>query len=201
MLLALEAVHRGHVFKFKLLNTDFITLLPKKADALKVKDYQPISLIHSFAKLVSKIMANWFAPFLKQLASINQAVFVQGRSIENIFLFVRQMARCPTGKKMPHILLKLDISKAFDSVSWSFLLEILQKLGFGQKWCNLICLLLSTSSTGFLVNPEPAISLLHHHGLWQGDPLSPIVFILVMEVLDSLVGYATRNGFLQYVDL
>ena len=59
------------------------------------------------------------------------------------------------GKKEPHILLKLDISKAFDSVAWPFLLEVLQQLGFGHRWCNLLCLLLSTSTTQILLNGEP----------------------------------------------
>jgi len=64
VLMALDAIHRGHVFKFRLLNTAYVTLLPKKVDADEVKDFRPISLIHSFAKLVTKILANWLAPLL-----------------------------------------------------------------------------------------------------------------------------------------
>ncbi|WP_369293949.1 reverse transcriptase domain-containing protein, partial [Klebsiella pneumoniae] len=71
------------------------------------------------------------------------------------FMLVQQMVKCLHKKKEAHILLKLDISKAFDSVSWSFLLEILRHVGFGQRWCNLICLILSTSSTQILVNGGP----------------------------------------------
>ena len=78
--------------------------------------------------------------------------------------------------------LKLDISKAFDSVSWPFLLEVLQHLGFGQRWCNLLCLILSTSSTQVLVNGESGAAIHHRRGLHQGDPLSPMLFILVMDV-------------------
>lgn len=130
---ALEAIQRGHVFKFRLLNTAFITLLPKKVDPLQVKDYRPISLIHSFAKLVAKIMANRLAPFLPDLVSKNQSAFVKGRNIQDNFLLVRQLAKCLHKKKEPHILLKLDISKAFDSVSWPFLLDVLQQLGFGRR--------------------------------------------------------------------
>lgn len=111
---------RKVVFKFRLLNTTFITLLPKKADPIQVKDYRPTSLIHSFAKLVAKIMANRLAPLLPNLVSKNQSAFVKGRNIQDNFLFVQQLARCLHRKKEAHILLKLDISKAFDSVSWSF---------------------------------------------------------------------------------
>lgn len=134
---ALLAIQRGHVFKFKLLNTAFITLLPKKVDALLVKDYRTISLIHSFAKLVSKILATRLAPLLPSMVSINQSAFVKGRSIQDNFLMVQQIDRSLHSKKEPHILLKLDISKAFDSVSWSFFIDILQHLGFGRTWCNI----------------------------------------------------------------
>lgn len=193
---ALRSIHRGHVFRFRLLNTTLISLLPKKQDALSVKDFRPINLIHSFAKLVTKIMANRLAPLLPSLIPPNQC-FHKGRNIHDNFLFVQQMVKSLHAKKEAHILLKLDISKAFDSVSWPFLLEVLRHLGFGRRWCNLLCLILSTSSTQVLVNGEPGAGFFHHRGLRQGDPLSPMLFILVMEVLNSLIKYATRQNLLQ----
>jgi hypothetical protein len=187
------------VLKFKLLNSAFITLLPKMDNALEVKDYRPISLIHSFAKLVAKLLANGLSPHLPRLVSINQSAFIKGRSILDNFLMVHQLARVLHKKKEPHVLLKLDISKAFDSVSWSFLLEFLQKLGFDRKWCNMVSLLLSTSATRILVNGEPGSCILHHRGLCQGDPLSPMLFILVMKVLNSMVIFATQEHLLQLI--
>lgn len=194
VLAALEAIHHGHVFKFRLLNSAFISLLPKRLDALHVKDYRPISLIHSFAKLVTKILANRLAPLLPSLVSSNQSASIRGRSIQDNFLFVQQMVK--SLHKEAHILLKLDISKAFNSVSWSFLLEVLQQLGFGQRWCDLVCLIQSTSSTQILVNGVPGETILHRRGLRQGDPLSPMLFILVMDVLNSLVDNAARKQLL-----
>ncbi|WVZ54094.1 LOW QUALITY PROTEIN: hypothetical protein U9M48_004954 [Paspalum notatum var. saurae] len=175
----------------------FITLLPKKTDAVQVKDFRPISLIHSFAKLATKILANRLAPMLPRMVSINKSAFVKGRSIQDNFLLVQQMARALHNTKEPHVLLKLDISKAFDSVSWSFLIEVMTHVGFGPRWRNLICLLLCTSSTRILVNGDPGESIKHQRGLRQGDPLSPMLFILVMEALNSLMNFATANNLLQ----
>jgi hypothetical protein len=123
-------------------------------DVVEVKDFQPISLTHSFAKLVTKILANQLAPLLPSLISTNQSAFVQGRKIHDNFMLVQQMVKTLNLKKEAHVLLKLDISKAFDSVSWLFLLEVMSKVWFGQQWWDLICLILSTSLTQVLVNGE-----------------------------------------------
>jgi hypothetical protein len=80
-------------------------------------------------------------------------------------------------KKIPAIFLKLDIKKAFDSVHWAFLLEILRHLGFGQVWCNLILNLLWTSSTQVLVNGVPGQPIKLKRGLRQGDPVFPFIHL------------------------
>jgi len=89
VLMVLDTIHRGHVFKFRLLNTAYVTLLPKKVDVVEVKDFCPISLIHTFAKLVTKILANRLAPMLPSLISANQSAFVQGRKIHDNFMLVQ----------------------------------------------------------------------------------------------------------------
>jgi hypothetical protein len=101
-------------------------------DAIQVKDFRPISLIHSIAKLVTKIMANRLAPLLPVLVPPNQSTFIKGTNIHDNFLLVQQMVKLLHGKEA-RILLKLDIAKVFDSVYWS-LLEVLQHLGFAQQW-------------------------------------------------------------------
>jgi len=100
-------------------------------------------------------------------------------------------------QKQARFLLKLGITKAFDTVSWPFLLEVLQNLGFGPIWRDIISGLLATSSTQVLLNGSPGEKIVHRRGLRQGDPLSPMLFILVMDVLCYLVKKASEEGLLE----
>jgi hypothetical protein len=91
----------------------------------------------------------------------------------------------------------LDITKAFDSVSWPFLIDVMKHLGFGQIWRDIICVLLSSSSTQVLLNGFPGKCIIHRRGLRQGDPLSPMLFILTMDILGLLFARAEDAGLLQ----
>lgn len=133
---AIITLQQGDSRKLWKINSAYLTLIPKKADALHAKDYRPISLIHSFAKLVAKILASRLAPHLDSLVAANQSAFIRGRCIHDNYMLVQQTIKLLQQKKVPSIFLKLDISKAFDSVSWSFLLEVLTHLGFGIPWRN-----------------------------------------------------------------
>lgn len=68
---ALYFLHQGNAHQLELLNSAYLTLIPKKADASTAADYRPISLIHSFAKLMTKILANRLAPHLHHLVAAN----------------------------------------------------------------------------------------------------------------------------------
>jgi len=142
------------------------------------------------------MMANRLAGRLQQMVSPIQSAFIKGRFIQDNFMLVQQTARLLHQQKQPQILLKLDISKAFDSVSWPFLLEVLQQLGFGQLWRDIISGLLSSSSTQVLLNGVPGDLIHHRRGLRQGDPLSPMLFILIMDVLGHMITKATSEGLL-----
>lgn len=162
---AVSRLMQGDIARLHLLNSAYITLIPKDPNAVEIKDFRPISLIHNFAKIVTKVMANRLAKFLPQLVSPSQSAFVKGRCIRENFILVQQTAKAMHRQKAPGVLLKLDISKAFDSVSRSFLSEVLRHLGFGQFWCNTLSKLLWSSSTRVLVNGEPGGIIYHQRGL------------------------------------
>jgi hypothetical protein len=85
----LKALNQMHSLKgttWRLLNTASIVLLPKKREPSDAKDYRPVSLMHSVAKILCKMLANRLAPELKTLVSAGQSAFIKGRSIQDNFL-------------------------------------------------------------------------------------------------------------------
>lgn len=98
--------------------------------------------------------------------------------------------------RVPSIMLKIDIAKAFDFVSWPFLLEVLQQMGFGARWRDWMAAILCTASTKILLNGSPGRRICHARGLRQGDPLSPMLFVLVMEVFNHLINWLHNHELL-----
>jgi hypothetical protein len=82
-------------------------------EAQQVGDFWPISLVHSFAKLVNKILANRLSSHMDQLVAKNQSAFIKGRFIQDNFMMVQHTTRFLHAQKQSQILLKLDISKDF----------------------------------------------------------------------------------------
>ncbi|GJX56798.1 RNA-directed DNA polymerase, eukaryota, reverse transcriptase zinc-binding domain protein [Tanacetum coccineum] len=86
-------------------------------------------------------------------------------------------------RKKKMLLFKVDFEKAFDSVSWRYLDYMLCKLGFGLSWRSWIKACLESSRTSILINGSPTSEFNVKRGLRQGDPLSPFLFIIIMEGL------------------
>ena len=92
------------------------------------------------------------------------------------------------------LICKLDIEKAYDSVNWHFLMRVLQKMGFGSKWKDWMWSCISTAKFSVLVNGVSAGFFSSSKGLRQGDPLSPYLFVMGMEVLSALIRRAMEGG-------
>jgi hypothetical protein len=119
-----------------------ITLLPKKEITELPSEFRPISLIHSFPKLVSKVLARRLSPHISQLFSNSQSAFIKKHCIQDNFLYVRNLAKAYHRKRTPALLFKLDITKAFNSVSWEYLIKMMCHKGFLVEWQNWLSQLL-----------------------------------------------------------
>ena len=92
--------------------------------------------------------------------------------------------------KIPGVICKLDIEKAYDHVNWEALLDLLKIMGFGVRWCRWcrwICTCISTAQFSVLFNGSPANFFGNLRGLREGDPLSPMLFLVMMEVFSKMM--------------
>ena len=171
-------------------------LIPKKGGAEDLGDFRPISLLGGLYKLLAKVLANRLKKVLGKVVSPAQNAFVLGRQILDASLIANEVIDSWQERKEKGFICKLDIEKAYDNINWQFLLKALQKMGFGSKWLGWMWSCLSSAKFSVLVNGVPAGFFPSAKGLCQGDPLSPDLFVLGMEVLDALIRRAIAGGFL-----
>ncbi|GJW73434.1 RNA-directed DNA polymerase, eukaryota [Tanacetum coccineum] len=154
-------------------NSSFIVLIPKVLNANMVKDFRPISLIGSIYKIIAKILANRLVNVLDDIVNEVQSAFIAERQIlDGPFIINEVMQWCNTKKKQA-VIFKVDFEKAYDSVRWDFLDEVLSKFGFGNKWRKWIQTCLNTSRGSILVNGSPTEEFqFFKAGMFKGIELS-----------------------------
>ncbi|GJY18409.1 protein LAZ1 [Tanacetum coccineum] len=181
------------------INHTILALLPKVSTPTLVNDFRPISCCNVIYKCISKIITNRIKDGLDDVVSDNQSAFVSGQSIsDNILLTQKLMHNYHLDRGPSKCAFKIHIQKAYDTVSWNFLENILVGFGFHQtliKWA-MACV----TSTTFSINVN---GNLHGYfkgkcGLRQGDPMSPYLFTLVIEILTLILKRRVRedDGFI-----
>lgn len=117
-------------------NMTWVTLIPKIDDAEEIQDYRPISMIGCIYKVIAKVLANRMRSVMANLVGESQSAFVQGRQILDGALIANEAVHWVKRRKKEAIIMKLDFRKAYDSVRWIFVDQVLEKMGFGRVWRN-----------------------------------------------------------------
>ena len=196
----LSVLNSGHMLRK--MNYTHIVLIPKKNDPKQMSDYRPISLGNVVSRVLSKVLANRLKIILPTIISETQSAFVPNRLITDNTTVAYELLHRMRNKrkgKVGQMAVKLDISKAYDRVEWSFLRNIMIKLGLDRRWVNMAMETITTASYSIIINGEPKGFISPSRGIKQGDPLSPYLFLLCAEGLSALLRKAEENRSLKGV--
>ncbi|GJW80372.1 RNA-directed DNA polymerase, eukaryota [Tanacetum coccineum] len=160
-----------------------------------------VSNIGCVYKVISKILASRLAKVISSVIGPNQTAFISDKQILDGCLIANEIIRMTSIKNHKLLLFKVDFEKAFDSVSWSFLQDVMLQMGFGIKWRKWIQACLSSASILVLINGSPSNEFKMERGLRQGDPLSPFLFLLVVEALQISILEVCSKGFFKGIYL
>ena len=177
----------------KSLNSTFLVLIPKKEGVEDIKDFRPISMVGSLYKLLAKVLANRLKKVMSRLVNLAQNAFVEGRQILDAPLIANEVIDSILRRKEKGVLYKLDIEKAYDQINWNFIVMVLKKMGFGEKWVVCFKWCISTALFSILINGSPVGFFNSSKGLWQGDPLSSYLFVKAV-VGGYLSGYKFKGS-------
>ncbi|XP_074314243.1 uncharacterized protein LOC141649452 [Silene latifolia] len=169
------------------INATNITLIPKYKRPTSVKHFRPIACCNMIYKVISKLFCNRLSVILPDIVHKNQGAFIKGKSIlENILICQDIVKLYNRAAVSPRCLFKIDLQKAYDTVEWDFVKNLLLGLKFPDIFCQQV---MTCISLDYFKGQS---------GLRQGDPISPLIFTLCMDYLTRIIKYATNKWPFQY---
>ena len=160
-----------------------ITLSFKKGDRLDPCNWRPITFLNVDYKIASRTVAGRLLKVLHTVVSKDQTCGVPGRFIGESVAFIRDCVHYCSSSGVPAALVSLDQENAFDRVSWSFLHATLRSMGFGPSFIGWVELFYNNVRSSVNINGNISKSFPLSRGVRQGCPLSPLPYVLVIEVL------------------
>jgi hypothetical protein len=181
-------------------NSNIIALLPKTPEASSIDQYRPIAMANFKFKVISKIMADRLASIMPTIVSEEQKGFIHERNIKDCLCIASEAANLLHNKSYGgNLALKIDITKAFDTLDWKFLLKVLKQFGFNEVFCNWINVILQSTYLSVSINGKSQGYFSCSRGVRQGDPLSPLLFCLAEDVLSRSISKLVAQGSLSQI--
>lgn len=183
----------------KEVNHTSIGLIPKSNEAQYVNDFRPISYCNVTFKIITKILANSMAPILPKIIDQAQGPFVEGRNIsDNIFLAQELIRGYGRQRSALKCMIMVDLRKAYDTVNWDFLHEVLCGFNFPNQFIKWIMECVTTATFSIFVNGMLFGFFHGKRGLRQGDPMSPMLFSICLEYFSRMLNFTARNSAFSY---
>ncbi|GJY87219.1 RNA-directed DNA polymerase, eukaryota, partial [Tanacetum coccineum] len=169
-------------------NPSFIVLIPKINDPRFTSEFYPISLIGCQYKIIGKLLANRLAMVIDSIVSPEQSAFIKGRQILDGPMMLSEIITHFNATRRKLMVFKVDFEKTYDSLSWDFLFEVMNKMGFTVNWIAWVKATLTSSRALVLLNGAHTKEFDIQRGLRQGDPLSPFLLFLLWK------GFMVQNA-------